>query len=42
VARKAQRIQSSPPAVLQTLSAAELTALERTLRRLVDRSEETR
>ena len=42
VARKAQRIQSSPPAVLESLSARDLAALERTLRQLVERSEETR
>ena len=41
VARKAQRIQSTPPAVLETLSARELATLERTLRLLVERSEET-
>jgi DNA-binding MarR family transcriptional regulator len=41
VARRAQRIQSSPPAVLESLSTTELAALERTLRRLVERSEET-
>ena len=41
VARKAQKIQSSPPAVLESLSARELAALERTLRLLVERSEET-
>jgi DNA-binding MarR family transcriptional regulator len=41
VARKAQRIQSTPPAVLETLSATELATLERTLRQLVERSEAT-
>jgi DNA-binding MarR family transcriptional regulator len=41
VARKAHKIQSSPPAVLESLPARELAALERTLRRLVERSEET-
>jgi DNA-binding MarR family transcriptional regulator len=35
VARKAQRIQSAPPAAVTELSGAELATLERTLRRLV-------
>lgn len=38
VARKAERMQSAPPAALAALSAPELAALERTLRRLVDES----
>jgi DNA-binding MarR family transcriptional regulator len=39
VARKADQIQSAPPAALATLSAAELATLERILRRLVEVSE---
>ena len=35
VARKADRIQSAPPAGLSELTGAELAGLERTLRRLV-------
>jgi DNA-binding MarR family transcriptional regulator len=41
VARKAERIQSAPPAALAALTGAELTTLERTLRRLVDGSNAT-
>lgn len=41
VARKAKKIQSTPPAALDELPAKELAALERTLRRLVERSGET-
>jgi DNA-binding MarR family transcriptional regulator len=40
VARKAQKIQSAPPAALAALSETELAALEDTLRRLVDSSVE--
>jgi DNA-binding MarR family transcriptional regulator len=36
VARRARNIQSAPPAALAALPAAELVALERTLRRLVE------
>jgi DNA-binding MarR family transcriptional regulator len=36
VARKAHRIQSSPPPALAAMPEAELVALEQTLRRLVD------
>jgi DNA-binding MarR family transcriptional regulator len=38
-ARLADEIQSAPPAPLAALGEAELTALERTLRRLVDSSD---
>jgi DNA-binding MarR family transcriptional regulator len=41
VAQKAQKIQSAPPAALETLSVEELAALEQTLRRLVERSTES-
>lgn len=40
VARKAEKIQSAPPAALAALTGAELATLERTLRRLVDSSDE--
>jgi DNA-binding MarR family transcriptional regulator len=36
VARKAESIQSAPPAALAALSGADLAALERTLRRLLN------
>jgi DNA-binding MarR family transcriptional regulator len=39
VARKAERIQSAPPAELATLTGAELATLERALRRLVAESD---
>jgi DNA-binding MarR family transcriptional regulator len=39
VARKADEIQSVPPAALGALTEAELTTLEATLRRLVESSE---
>jgi DNA-binding MarR family transcriptional regulator len=38
VARRAERIQSAPPAALAALTADELATLERTLRRLVEES----
>ncbi len=41
VARKARKIQSAPPAALAELTDAELEVLDRTLRRLVEHSEET-
>ncbi len=41
VARKAERIQSAPPAALAALTGAQLATLERTLRRLVEASEAT-
>jgi DNA-binding MarR family transcriptional regulator len=40
VARKAEKIQSAPPAAIAALSGAELAMLERTLRRLVDDAEQ--
>jgi DNA-binding MarR family transcriptional regulator len=40
VARKAERIQSAPPAALAALSEADLAALERTLRIMLDGSDQ--
>jgi DNA-binding MarR family transcriptional regulator len=40
VARKAQKIQSAPPAALAALTGPELAALEQALRRLVAASDE--
>ena len=42
VARKADEIQSAPPAALAALTDAELASLEQTLRRLVEWSADTR
>jgi DNA-binding MarR family transcriptional regulator len=41
VAHRAERIQSAPPAALAALTEAQLTTLERVLRRLVQASETT-
>jgi DNA-binding MarR family transcriptional regulator len=40
VARKAERIQSAPPAALAALSEADLAALDRTLRIMLDGSDQ--
>jgi DNA-binding MarR family transcriptional regulator len=40
VARKAERIQSAPPAALAALSEADLAVLERTLRIMLDGSDQ--
>jgi DNA-binding MarR family transcriptional regulator len=40
VARKAESIQSAPPSALAALTGAELAALERTLRVLLDDSDQ--
>ena len=42
VARTADEIQSTPPAVLSTLTDAELTTLDRLLRRLVEGPDATK